>query len=85
MDGEGTDGSSGGCGSRAGPWCGQGSQALLSAAPGMRQLVALELLSHMRRLLAFTAMAGGRKSKLNQISGFQIEDEWFWVGTMAEV
>lgn len=47
--------------------------------------MALELLSHMRRQLAFTATAGGRKSKLNQISGFQIEDKWFGVGTLAEV
>lgn len=29
--------------------------------------------------------AGGRKSKLNQISGFQVEDKRFWACTMAEI
>lgn len=34
---------------------------------------------------SFTATAGGKKRKLNQMSGFQVEDKRFWVCTTAEV
>lgn len=79
-DREGTDGSPGSCWQH-GQVCGQLDIALSSprnlAAPGSG--------AAQPEQLSFTDTAGGKESKLNQMSGFQIKEKRFWVCTMAEV